>query len=129
MKNLLRSFDISNSHLIEAPPVTAVISGSIATNVEYTPDLADTTSDAFQEAAATTKADLETYFTAAESVISATVTVTGFVAASGSGRRRRRRSVAAEAVFEVELEIDQTSEAAASGDVSASVLTELRIVV
>jgi len=126
-----RSFEISDSQniLFKAIPIAETVAGSIATNIEYTEELADTNSEAFKTAAAKTESDLETFFKAADSVQSATATVTAFKPPSSGFRvnvgRKRRSGGLAEAEFEVQLLIDPYSETAKSGDVAGGVTDEL----
>ena len=106
------------------PPKKVAVTGAIASNFDFTEELATPGSDAFVAAAATMKADLEKMFSAAGSVSGVDVTVTGFKAA-GSRRRRRQSEGKAEAEFEAELEVAADSDAATSGDLSSSILDEL----
>ena len=107
----------------EAELQTVVLTGDIVTAYEYSAELADTSSTAFAEAAATVQQDLVVVMSRSVKVTTVVVTVTGFVEEQ-VGRRRRADETGSKAKAEYEAEVEAPAEDSTDdiiGDISDTV--------
>ena len=106
--------------------VRVEVQGNIPIEIEWSDDLADPTSDAFQELLARVEADLLAMFQAAGSVLRVNLQITGFqqVPATGSGRKRRSGGTVV-AVYTVVLQVNAASSQAQSANVGQAVMAQV----
>ena len=106
--------------------VPVEIQGNIPIEIEWSDDLLDPTSDAFQQALAQVQADLLAMFQAAASVLRVDLQITGFQLVSEAGSARKRRSGGTVvAIYTVVLQVNAASSQAQSANVGQAVMAQV----
>ena len=121
-----RSINVEKTGTWFSEVVRVEVQGNIPIEIEWSDDLLDPTSDAFQELLARVEADLLAMFQAAASVFRVNLQITGFqqVPATGSGRKRRSGGTVV-AVYTVVLQVNAHSSQAQSANVGQAVMAQV----
>lgn len=125
-----RQIEVEKTGTWFSETVPVEIEGNIEVNIEWSDDLLDPTSDAFQEALARVQADLLAMFEAAASVLRANVEIIGFEVVttndgSGLGARKRRSGTTVRAIYAATVQVNASSPQATSGNVGQAVMTQV----
>ena len=102
---------------------SVTVSGALATSVDWTDDLNDSSSALYQSTAASAKSDLETLLASSDDVQSATVTINGFEEASSSRKRRQAATSKATVNYSAECTVPESK---STDDISSSVETAVQ---
>ena len=97
---------------------SVTVSGALATSVDWSDDLNDSSSSLYQSTAESAKTDLENLLTSSDDVQSATVTINGFEEASSSRKRRQAESSKATVKYSAECTVPESK---STDDISSSV--------
>ena len=106
------------------------IEGKITVEIEWSDDMNDPTSQAYQDALARVQPDLLAMFEAAASVLRANVEIVGFEVVttndgSGLGARKRRSTSIVQAIYSATLQVAASSPQASSANVGQAVMTQV----
>lgn len=108
----------------ESPTTKSVVAnGSLETSIPWDPDLANSSSIAFQNKATLVENDLKKFFKSSDDVNDATVTVTNFTEKSSRRKRRQTNNGLAIAVYNAELIVPKNK---LISQIKASVLKEIQ---